>query len=141
MALQGHIDATRSDWWRNSKASDRSYSPRLQSILRTAADSLGFKLPTGVYAQLTGPCYETPAEIRMLRTIGAEWWRTDATFAQRIAHLKTGGGLNGSAVLTAATIDNDSAADQLYGQGGNDWFLAPASEIKDFAGGDDRTLL
>jgi purine-nucleoside phosphorylase len=29
-------------------------------------------LPAGIYAQLTGPCYETPAEIRALRACGAD---------------------------------------------------------------------
>ncbi|MDQ9871698.1 purine-nucleoside phosphorylase, partial [Acinetobacter baumannii] len=33
---------------------------------------LGMTLREGVYAWLTGPSYETPAEIRMLRTMGAD---------------------------------------------------------------------
>lgn len=33
---------------------------------------LGIEMPEGVYAALTGPSYETPAEIRYLRTIGAD---------------------------------------------------------------------
>ncbi len=36
------------------------------------ADELGISLSEGVYAALTGPSYETPAEIRYLRTIGAD---------------------------------------------------------------------
>lgn len=40
--------------------------------LRDAARSVDPSLPEGVYAQLTGPHYETPAEIRYLRTIGAD---------------------------------------------------------------------
>lgn len=38
---------------------------------RVAADQ-GFELKRGVYAGLLGPAYETPAEIRMLRTLGAD---------------------------------------------------------------------
>ncbi len=38
---------------------------------RVAADQ-GFALREGVYAQMPGPCYETPAEIRMLRVLGAD---------------------------------------------------------------------
>ncbi len=36
------------------------------------ANRLGIEMPEGVYAALTGPSYETPAEIRYLRTIGAD---------------------------------------------------------------------
>jgi purine-nucleoside phosphorylase len=45
-----------------------AYSPRLRTLAR-AADP---ELPEGVYAGLPGPHYETPAEIRMLRTLGAD---------------------------------------------------------------------
>lgn len=45
-----------------------AYSPRLRDIAR-ASDS---SLTDGVYAGLPGPHYETPAEIRMLRTMGAD---------------------------------------------------------------------
>ena len=44
------------------------YSPRLRALCREADPSLD----EGVYAQLRGPQYETPAEIRMLRTLGAD---------------------------------------------------------------------
>ena len=49
-----------------------AYSPRLRGIAREAAEALGVPLPEGVYAGLLGPCYETPAEIRYLRAIGAD---------------------------------------------------------------------
>ena len=48
------------------------YSPRLRTIADRAARALGVDLPHGVYAALLGPSYETPAEIRYLRTIGAD---------------------------------------------------------------------
>ena len=48
------------------------YSSRLRGIADRAAQTLGVKLPHGVYAALMGPSYETPAEIRYLRTIGAD---------------------------------------------------------------------
>jgi purine-nucleoside phosphorylase len=44
------------------------YSPRLRALCRSVDPSL----EEGVYAQLPGPHYETPAEIRYLRTIGAD---------------------------------------------------------------------
>ena len=48
-----------------------AYSPELGLALEHAAERAGVALHAGVYAGLTGPSYETPAEIRMLRTFGA----------------------------------------------------------------------
>lgn len=48
------------------------YSRRMQQIAKTEAQKLGIPLQEGVYIQLTGPSYETPAEIRMYRTWGAD---------------------------------------------------------------------
>jgi purine-nucleoside phosphorylase len=48
------------------------YCPTLLRLLARAARTLGLELLEGVYASLTGPCYETPAEIRALRTWGAD---------------------------------------------------------------------
>ena len=48
------------------------YSSRLRAIADRAASAIGLQLPHGVYAALMGPSYETPAEIRYLRTIGAD---------------------------------------------------------------------
>lgn len=48
------------------------YDPELQEIIRRTAKEQGIYLQQGVYAQLTGPSYETPAEIRMLRTLGCD---------------------------------------------------------------------
>ncbi len=48
------------------------YSRRLRGLADETAKSLGRSLPHGVYAALLGPSYETPAEIRYLRTIGAD---------------------------------------------------------------------
>jgi purine-nucleoside phosphorylase len=48
-----------------------AYSPDLGKTLERAAERAGVALHAGVYAGLSGPSYETPAEIRMLRTLGA----------------------------------------------------------------------
>ena len=48
------------------------WSPRLNELMRRAAADEGVTLEEGVYAGLTGPTYETPAEVRMLRTLGAD---------------------------------------------------------------------
>ena len=42
-----------------------AYSERMQQIIKKEAQKLGIPLKEGVYLQLTGPSYETPAEIRM----------------------------------------------------------------------------
>jgi purine-nucleoside phosphorylase len=49
-----------------------AWSRRLQEALRAAGDAEGVALAEGVYAGLLGPQYETPAEVRMLRTLGAD---------------------------------------------------------------------
>jgi purine-nucleoside phosphorylase len=48
------------------------YSTRLRQLAGDAARARGLTLAHGVYAALHGPSYETPAEIRYLRTIGAD---------------------------------------------------------------------
>jgi purine-nucleoside phosphorylase len=48
------------------------YSKRLRTLAREEAKRLGIDLVPGVYACLPGPSYETPAEIKMLRTLGAD---------------------------------------------------------------------
>lgn len=48
------------------------YDPELCDKIRKASEKLGTKIQEGVYVQCTGPNYETPAEIRMLRTLGAD---------------------------------------------------------------------
>jgi purine-nucleoside phosphorylase len=49
-----------------------AWSPRLNELMRRAAADEGVTLEEGVYAGLTGPTYETPAEVRMLRALGAD---------------------------------------------------------------------
>lgn len=49
-----------------------AYSSRLQEIADRVAAAQDFQLRRGVYAAMTGPSYETPAEIRYLAKIGAD---------------------------------------------------------------------
>ncbi|WP_437686288.1 purine-nucleoside phosphorylase [Sorangium sp. So ce176] len=49
-----------------------AHDPRLLELARAAAREAGVPLREGIYAGLLGPTYETPAEIRMLRTLGAD---------------------------------------------------------------------
>ncbi|SOC15768.1 purine nucleoside phosphorylase [Brochothrix thermosphacta] len=48
------------------------YSKQLRSVVSDVAKDQNVTLQEGVYAWWTGPTYETPAEIRMIRTLGAD---------------------------------------------------------------------
>jgi purine-nucleoside phosphorylase len=49
-----------------------AYDPSYREMTLAAGHRLGLEITTGVYAAMSGPSYETPAEIRYLRTIGAD---------------------------------------------------------------------
>jgi purine-nucleoside phosphorylase len=49
-----------------------AFDPALIETASSVAAAQGFELRRGVYAGLLGPAYETPAEVRMLRTLGAD---------------------------------------------------------------------
>jgi purine-nucleoside phosphorylase len=49
-----------------------AYDTGLRAGLRAAAEAEGVALPEGVYAWYSGPSFETPAEIRAIRTLGAD---------------------------------------------------------------------
>jgi purine-nucleoside phosphorylase len=85
MAIRDHIEWTRPYCWRSVPgigpmspigpmvpARPSPYSPGLRVLLRQAANDLGITLQEGVYAAVTGPSYETPAEIRALKKWGAD---------------------------------------------------------------------
>lgn len=48
------------------------YDKGLQEIIRNTAEENGISIREGVYAYLTGPSFESPADIRMMRTLGAD---------------------------------------------------------------------
>jgi xanthosine phosphorylase len=49
-----------------------AYDPELRATLQKAAQRLRIRLPEGVYLATAGPAFETPAEIRAFRTLGAD---------------------------------------------------------------------
>lgn len=63
-----------------------TYSPRLRTLLHKAAKDVDVTLEEGVYAGLTGPTYETPAEVRMLRTLGADAVGMSTVLEAIVAH-------------------------------------------------------
>jgi purine-nucleoside phosphorylase len=78
MAIRDHVELNRPNFWRHpgpgglGGSRPSPYSPRPLECLSRAAAEAGIELRQGIYAAVTGPCYETPAEIRALRTWGAD---------------------------------------------------------------------
>lgn len=81
----------------------RAYAPELRELARAAAAELGVELAEGVYASLPGPTYETPAEVRMLRTLGA-----DATGMSTVPEVIVANHM-GAKVLGISCITNKAA--------------------------------
>ena len=50
----------------------KAYTPEYRATAHEVAKKLGIKLDEGVYIGVTGPTYETPAEIRAFKTLGAD---------------------------------------------------------------------
>jgi len=68
MMLRGHR------WWFTPTQSviETPYSMELCKLLRLASKSCGIELHEGVYSVVSGPSYETPAEIRGMKSVGAD---------------------------------------------------------------------
>jgi purine-nucleoside phosphorylase len=81
MLLRDHIDMLRDHPLRGPN-DDRlgprfpdmthAYAPELRALVLEAAASAGIALQQGTYVAMPGPTYETPAEVRMLQTLGAD---------------------------------------------------------------------
>jgi purine-nucleoside phosphorylase len=71
MPIRDHLEWNRPNPWRESPTPP-PYSPRLLDHILESGKQLGLKLTPGVYGAVTGPTYETPAEIRALRSEGAD---------------------------------------------------------------------
>lgn len=75
MAIRGHLKLLDAAAWRalaNDGTSAPPYSARLLDVMLSHERAAGRELLAGVYAALTGPSYETPAEIRALAKCGAD---------------------------------------------------------------------
>jgi len=78
-----------------------AYDPALRALAHEAAASVGERLAEGVYAGLTGPAYETPAEAQMLRALGADVVGM-STVLEVIAAREAGMAVVGCALVTNA---------------------------------------
>lgn len=67
LALRGHLALIGPHAWKRLAAGQALASPYSPALLARLTD-----LPMGIYAGVTGPCYETPAEIRALAACGAD---------------------------------------------------------------------
>jgi len=81
MVIRDHINLTGANpltgpnedsWGIRFPDMSRAYDAHLAELAADAGKQAGIKPRTGVYVGLKGPCLETPAEIRFLRTIGAD---------------------------------------------------------------------
>ena len=66
------VGANNDQWGPRFPDMSEVYSRRLRSVADRAAAAIGHPVAHGTYAGLLGPSFETPAEIRYLRTIGAD---------------------------------------------------------------------
>ncbi|HJZ94833.1 MAG TPA: purine-nucleoside phosphorylase [Gemmataceae bacterium] len=107
MVLRDHLFLQQPNAWREP-AGATPYSARVNELLQ----SIDAGLTTGVYVAVTGPCYETAAEIRALKAMGADAVGMSTAFEALTA---AGLGLevaaiscitNKAAGLTAATLDH-----------------------------------
>lgn len=76
-----------------------AYSAKLRGIAKETAEQLGITIYQGVYAAVLGPSYETPAEIRYLKAIGADLVGM-STVAETIAANQMGLGVLGISCVT-----------------------------------------
>lgn len=81
MLIRDHINVTfrnpligqnEEEWGPRFPDMSQAYDTSLRKLAHKAAEALGIRLQEGVYAGVVGPSYETPAEIRMLRTMGGD---------------------------------------------------------------------
>ncbi len=86
-----------------------AYTPRLRRLAAEVADAEGIELKEGVYAAALGPSYETPAEIRAFRAMGADLVGM-STVPEVIAAAHAGMEILGISIATnlAAGVDPDA---------------------------------
>lgn len=91
-------------------AANRIYTPRLRTLAQGVAAMVAVPLRRGVYLQLSGPNFESPAEVRMLHRLGADAVGMSTAAEAMVAHHA------GMEVLGLSTITN-VAIDQLESTG------------------------
>ena len=72
MAITDHIGENLDDFGPRFPDMSKAYTPEYRATAHAVAEKLGVKLDDGVYIGVTGPTYETPAEIRAYKVLGAD---------------------------------------------------------------------
>jgi purine-nucleoside phosphorylase len=88
-----------------------AYDPQFQQIARTVAQKQGFALREGVYIGLSGPNFETPAEVRMMRVMGADAVGMSTTSEVVVAR-HAGMRVMGLSVITNINIDTPGTPEE-----------------------------
>lgn len=101
-----------------------AYSRALRALAHQVAGRQGLTLRQGVYAMVAGPSFETPAEIRFLRLVGADAVGM-STAPEVIVARHAGMRVLGLSLITNRAIE-DSDADPLEGEAGHEEVLAAA---------------
>ena len=99
MAVTGHLWLLSPDAWKRPTADARPYTPGLVATA-VAADS---EVRTGVYAAVTGPAYETAAEIRAFAAMGAD------AVGMSTAREAVAGAARGLQVVAVSCVTNKAA--------------------------------
>ena len=98
-----------------------AYDVGLIALAREVAAGQGIWLREGVYAQMPGPCYETPAEVRMLRTLGAD--AVGMSTVPEVIAARHGGmrvmGLSCITNMAAGVLDQPLSHDEVMEAGRN----------------------
>jgi purine-nucleoside phosphorylase len=72
MALTDHMEWNCPNWWREHEKPASPYDALLLENMSDGSHRTNITLHKGVYAAVTGPCYETPAEVRAMKALGAD---------------------------------------------------------------------
>lgn len=92
-------------------AANRVYTPHLRALTHEVATELGVPLRRGVYLQLSGPNFESPAEVRMLQRLGADAVGMSTAAEAMVAH-HAGMEVLGLSTITNVAIGDLEATDQ-----------------------------
>ena len=90
----------------------RAYNPELRQIALRVAQTLEIPLRTGVYVALSGPAFETPAEVRMLRLLGGDAVGM-STAPEVLVAYHAGMRVLGFSSVTNASLDSTSATEEV----------------------------